>query len=91
MVAPFLLRLEVNLWPAYAIALFSTLHDFVPDVDRLILHWCDLFILVAAWFTYGESYLAVTDRSQADILVVEGWIGRKGIRAALDEFEPGCY
>jgi DUF218 domain len=50
-----------------------------------------LFILVAAWFTYGESYLAVTDRSQADILVVEGWIGRKGIRAAVDEFERGGY
>ena len=50
-----------------------------------------LFILVAAWFTYGESDLAVTDRSQADILVVEGWIGRKGIRAAVDEFERGGY
>jgi DUF218 domain len=50
-----------------------------------------LFILVAAWFTYGESYLAVTDRSGADILVVEGWIGREGIRAAVDEFECGGY
>jgi hypothetical protein len=27
----------------------------------------------------------------ADILVVEGWIGRKGIRAAVDEFERGDY
>jgi hypothetical protein len=50
-----------------------------------------LLILVAAWFAYGESYLAVTDRSQADVLVVEGWIGRKGIHAAVDEFERGGY
>lgn len=50
-----------------------------------------LFMLVAAWLTYGESYLAVTDRSQADILVLEGWIGRQGIRAAVDEFERGGY
>ena len=48
-------------------------------------------MLVAAWLTYGESYLAVTDRSQADILVLEGWIGRQGIRAAVDEFERGGY
>jgi len=50
-----------------------------------------LFILVVAWFTYGESYLEATHRLPADILVVEGWIGRKGIRAAVDEFERGGY
>jgi uncharacterized SAM-binding protein YcdF (DUF218 family) len=50
-----------------------------------------LFIVVAAWFNYGETYLAVTNRARADILVVEGWIGRNGIRAAADEFERGHY
>jgi DUF218 domain-containing protein len=50
-----------------------------------------LFMPVVAWFTYGESYLAATDRSQADILVLEGWIGRQGVRAAVDEFERGGY
>ena len=50
-----------------------------------------LFIVVAAWFNYGETYLAVTNRAPADILVVEGWIGRNGIRAAVDEFEGGHY
>jgi hypothetical protein len=47
-----------------------------------------LFILVVAWFTYGESYLEATHRLPADILVVEGWIGCKGIRAAVDECRP---
>ena len=46
---------------------------------------------MAVWFNYGESYLALTDRSQADILVVEGWIGRQGICAAVNEFERGGY
>ena len=50
-----------------------------------------VFLFIAAWFTYGESYLAETHRSQADILVVEGWIGRKGISAAVQEFERGGY
>jgi uncharacterized SAM-binding protein YcdF (DUF218 family) len=50
-----------------------------------------LFILVAGWLLFGESYLAETYRSQADILVVEGWIGRAGIRAAVNEFERCGY
>jgi DUF218 domain len=47
--------------------------------------------LVAAWVNYGESYLAFTQRSPAEILVVEGWIGRKGVGAAVDEFKRGDY
>jgi DUF218 domain len=47
--------------------------------------------LVAAWFNYGESYLASTQRSPADTLVVEGWIGRKGVDAAVDESKRGGY
>src|ERR1700740_1614672 len=50
-----------------------------------------LFLFIAAWFTCGESYLAETHRSEADILVVEGWIGPKGISAAVQEFERGGY
>jgi DUF218 domain len=46
---------------------------------------------IAVWFLYGESYLAKTHRSHADVLVVEGWIGRTGLRAAADEFERGGY
>jgi uncharacterized SAM-binding protein YcdF (DUF218 family) len=35
--------------------------------------------------------LATTDRLPADVLVVEGWIGREGIGAAVHEFERGGY
>jgi hypothetical protein len=50
-----------------------------------------LFLFIAAWITCGESYLAETHRSEADILVVEGWIGQKGISAAVQEFKRGGY
>jgi hypothetical protein len=48
-------------------------------------------MLGSAWFIHGESYLSTTHKLSADILVVEGWIGRDGIRAAVDEFEHGRY
>jgi hypothetical protein len=44
------------------------------------------------WFRYGESYLSYTCRlPSAKILVVEGWIGPEGLRAAKAEFEKGGY
>jgi uncharacterized SAM-binding protein YcdF (DUF218 family) len=48
-------------------------------------------IAVAWWFTHGESFLASTQRLPADVLVVEGWIGRQGIRAAVAEFKRSGY
>jgi hypothetical protein len=33
----------------------------------------------------------LTDRLSAEVLVVEGWIGKDGIRAAAAEFERGGY
>ena len=50
-----------------------------------------LLLLAGTWLIYGESYLSMTHRLPPDILVVEGWIGRKGIRAAVDEFEHRGY
>jgi DUF218 domain len=43
------------------------------------------------WFNCGESFLSPTERLPADVLVVEGWIGRQGIHAAAAEFEKGPY
>lgn len=37
------------------------------------------------------SFLAVTDRQLADILVVEGWINQFSIEAAANEFRRGDY
>jgi hypothetical protein len=39
----------------------------------------------------GESFLSVTQRLPAEVLVVEGWIGRDGVRAAAQEFEEHGY
>jgi uncharacterized SAM-binding protein YcdF (DUF218 family) len=44
------------------------------------------------WFYRGESFLSSTHRlKNASLLVVEGWIGPDGIRAAKAEFESGNY
>ncbi len=44
-----------------------------------------------AWLFLGESWLSLTERVPADVLVVEGWIGADGVRAAKAEFERGGY
>jgi hypothetical protein len=43
------------------------------------------------WFLAGESFLSLTQRSPAEVLVVEGWVGRDGVRAASTEFERHGY
>jgi hypothetical protein len=60
--------------------------------------WLGLFCIaalfampVAWWCLFGESFLSWTDRSPAEILVLEGWIGDKGVRAAAAEFRSGGY
>jgi uncharacterized SAM-binding protein YcdF (DUF218 family) len=60
--------------------------------------WFGYFCLVALlagplawWFVCGESFLSLTRRLPAEVLVVEGWIGRDGVRAAAVEFERGGY
>jgi uncharacterized SAM-binding protein YcdF (DUF218 family) len=45
----------------------------------------------AWWFVYGESFLSLTNRLPAEVLVVEGWIGPNGVRAAASEFRTGGY
>ncbi len=43
------------------------------------------------WSLSGESFLSLTERLPAEVLVVEGWIGYDGVRAAAAEFERGGY
>jgi hypothetical protein len=40
---------------------------------------------------YGETFFSLTRRVPAEVLVVEGWIGNDGIRAAAAEFETADY
>ncbi|MDB6077313.1 MAG: cytosine deaminase [Akkermansiaceae bacterium] len=57
--------------------------------------WSWLFALAALpillWWFRGEAFLSLTDRQPPDVLVVEGWIGIDGIKAAKLEFEQGGY
>ena len=57
--------------------------------------WCAIAVLLVIpavwWFLAGDSFLSLTQRLPADVLVVEGWIGRNGVRAAAAEFEQRGY
>ena len=50
-----------------------------------------LFIPVIWLCIYGESFFSLTRRVSAQVLVVEGWIGNDGVRAAAAEFGRGGY
>jgi uncharacterized SAM-binding protein YcdF (DUF218 family) len=43
------------------------------------------------WCICGESFLSPTRRLPSEVLVVEGWIGYEGIRAAAAEFKERGY
>ena len=55
---------------------------------------CILLLLsvpVVWWWCRGESFLSLNRRLPAEVLVVEGWIGRDGVRAAAKEFDQRGY
>ena len=43
------------------------------------------------WWFRGEAFLSLTERQPAEALIVEGWIGVEGFRAAKAEFDRGGY
>ena len=49
------------------------------------------FTPITLWWYHGESFLSVTQRVPADVLVVEGWISHEGIHASAIEFLTGGY
>jgi uncharacterized SAM-binding protein YcdF (DUF218 family) len=66
--------------------------------ERWSLSWPGLLLLAFAivltsivFLKSAYPFLATTDRVNADVLVVEGWIHRYAIRAAVDEFRSGSY
>lgn len=48
-------------------------------------------LAAAAWVMGAEPFFAVTERPPAEVLIVEGWIGINGVRAAKAEFDAGKY
>ena len=81
---------EILKWPP-RLYLFRRCTIWCPTWVSWFLIVATSLILTAGWFTNGESLLASTHRRPADVLIVEGWIGREGIRAAVTEFEHGGY
>ena len=87
--------------------MFLRCQSLVKHVTRLRLAqrrtvWCPswlgwfciaalLVVPMVWWLSCGESFLSVTRRLPADVLVVEGWIGPRGICAAQTEFEEHGY
>jgi hypothetical protein len=71
--------------------LFQRREIWVPT----LLGWAGLILVgigtPALWWFEGESYLSLTERQPADVLVVEGWIGDLGVNAAAIEFRQGGY
>jgi uncharacterized SAM-binding protein YcdF (DUF218 family) len=63
-------------WPTWIGWLFIAVGIAIPGV------W---------WSLTGDSFLSLTDRLPAEVLVVEGWIGSEGVQAAAAEFERGGY
>jgi hypothetical protein len=60
--------------------------------------WLGAFCMIALlagpmvwWYLGGESFLSATRRLPAEVLVVEGWIGEEGVRAAAAEFRQHDY
>jgi uncharacterized SAM-binding protein YcdF (DUF218 family) len=49
------------------------------------------FIIVGIVGAYLYPFLAVTDRVETNILVVEGWVHPYAIHAAVEEFRTGSY
>jgi len=77
-------------WPA-RLRLVRRCRIWFPTCFGTFLIGSLLFISAAWWFVCGESFLSLTQRLPAHVLVVEGWIGRPGIHAAVAEFWQRGY
>ena len=65
--------------------------DLAADTARLVVPLRLAGTPFLVWAFHGEAFLAHTNKVPARVLVVEGWIGIPGIRAAAAEFESGNY
>lgn len=73
------------------LALFKRRTIWVPTLLAWSCFLTAIALFITTWFFEAESYLSRTNRVPAEVLVVEGWIGPIGIRAAKTEFDRGSY
>lgn len=50
-----------------------------------------LLATLLGWWFGAEAFLQKTDRRSTEALIVEGWIGIDGVRAAKEAYERGGY
>jgi uncharacterized SAM-binding protein YcdF (DUF218 family) len=49
-------------------------------------------LIAVGWFVFGSyPFLAITEKTDANLLVVEGWVHDYAIRMAVDEFRTAKY
>jgi hypothetical protein len=63
-----------------------------PLPPLLIFGLLVLLVVPVLWLvTCGECFFSLTHRVPPEVLVVEGWIGQRGLQAAADEFARDGY
>ena len=63
-----------------------------PLLPLLTFGLLGLLVLPVLWLvTCGECFFSLTHRVPPEVLVVEGWLGQRGIQAAAAEFVRGGY
>ncbi|MFT3781749.1 MAG: hypothetical protein QM790_06990 [Nibricoccus sp.] len=77
--------------PSRRFRLFQRRTVYLPTLTGWGLIVAVLLAPFVYWFFRGEKLLSLTDRKQADILVVEGWMHELALFAAAREFETGGY
>jgi uncharacterized SAM-binding protein YcdF (DUF218 family) len=77
-------------WPT-RLGLFQRRQVWCPTRLGSCLMVALLLVPTFWWVSYGESFLSLNQRLEPEVLVVEGWIGIDGVRAAQAEFEQYGY
>ena len=73
------------------LGLFDRRERWSPSSRGWLVFASVLLIGGAVLFRGVYPFLAITDRVDAHVLVVEGWVREYAIRAAVDEFRSGSY
>ncbi|MDX2187603.1 MAG: ElyC/SanA/YdcF family protein [Opitutaceae bacterium] len=71
--------------------LFRPATVYVPTLAGWVVLAALLLAPPVWWGFKGEAFLSVHAPVAADVLVVEGWIGRDGIQFAAKEYHKGGY